>query len=368
MNTLIKSLSIGGGLVAASLAVGCAKTLPPEQPVAKAPVSLGSNELRDADNIILVTDASASTYFERTFPQNKAVSQSLAKNLPDRNVRANSSTYNVGVIGFGGDDRVVLPLQNFDRGAVESTVDQIEIMGSIDGFGGTTPITEVIGEAGAQLEGQSGKAAIVIVSDGEADDPRGALAAASALAEARPNTCFHTVQTGDSALGGEFLRRLAATTNCGSARAANTINTASNFDAFTTTVVAGAAPPAPPPVAAAPDPCAGTIRLRGINFAFDSAEIDPAGAAVLDVAAETLERCRAVNVKVEGYTDSTGPADYNMGLSKRRANSAAGYIAGQGVDADRLDPVGFGENDPVASNDTREGRAKNRRVDLVPVR
>lgn len=351
--------------LAVFVGAGCASPLPPKEPVATKPVSLSSREIREVDNIVILTDASASTYFARTFPEAKAMSQSFAKTLPDKSARAKSSEYNVGVIGFGGNDRVTLPLQNFDRSKVESTIDDIHVMGSIDGFGGTTPIHSVIDEAGQELEGRPGPAAIVLFSDGNADDPAGALAAAQALVEARPNTCFHAVQVGDDPQGAEFMTQLAAISPCGSARNATTVASASTFDAFTKGVVLGQAPP-PPVAAPPPSPCAGTIRLRGIEFGFDKADIDPGGAAVLDVAADTLKRCKDVQVKIEGFTDSTGPESYNQGLSERRARSVESYLQGAGVADDRLDAVGYGESRPVAPNDTREGRARNRRVELHP--
>ncbi|MCB1832791.1 MAG: OmpA family protein, partial [Geminicoccaceae bacterium] len=68
--------------------------------------------------------------------------------------------------------------------------------------------------------------------------------------------------------------------------------------------------------------------------------------------------------EVQGHTDSTGATDYNQGLSERRAQSVLDYLTGKGVEAERLTAVGFGENRPIASNDTEEGRAQNRRVEI----
>ena len=123
--------------------------------------------------------------------------------------------------------------------------------------------------------------------------------------------------------------------------------------------------PAPPPPAPAPPPdnC-GRIVLRGVNFAFDSAEIDGSSSVVLDAAADQLNECRNVSVRVEGNTDSVGTDAYNQGLSERRAESVQGHLIGRGVSASRLTAVGFGESQPIASNETDEGRALNRRVEL----
>jgi OOP family OmpA-OmpF porin len=106
------------------------------------------------------------------------------------------------------------------------------------------------------------------------------------------------------------------------------------------------------------------LVLRGVNFGFDSAEIDPASAVVLDVAAETLQKRPDLSVEVGGHTDATGPEAYNKGLSQRRADSVRRYLTGKGVSAGRLRAVGYGESNPIAPNDTRDGRALNRRVEL----
>jgi OOP family OmpA-OmpF porin len=106
------------------------------------------------------------------------------------------------------------------------------------------------------------------------------------------------------------------------------------------------------------------IVLRGINFAFDSAKIEPEFEPVLDVAVEELQANPGVNIEVSGHTDATGADEYNQGLSERRANSVVEYLVGKGVSASRLQAVGHGESSPVADNATRDGRAQNRRVEL----
>jgi OOP family OmpA-OmpF porin len=106
--------------------------------------------------------------------------------------------------------------------------------------------------------------------------------------------------------------------------------------------------------------------LRGVTFAFDSDEVTGASMATLDVAAEALQECPNVNTSVEGYTDSVGDADYNMGLSQRRAESVSNYLSSHGVSPSRLHPKGFGESQPIADNGTDDGRELNRRVELTP--
>ena len=121
-----------------------------------------------------------------------------------------------------------------------------------------------------------------------------------------------------------------------------------------------AARPAPPPP---PPPVEERIVLRGVNFDFDKATIRPDAAVILDEAASMLSS-HSGNVTVSGYTDSVGTDVYNQGLSERRANAVKEYLVGKGIDASRLTTMGYGESNPIASNDTADGRALNRRVEL----
>jgi OOP family OmpA-OmpF porin len=105
--------------------------------------------------------------------------------------------------------------------------------------------------------------------------------------------------------------------------------------------------------------------LTGINFAFDSAKLDKESEARVDRAVDNLKRNPKIKVLIEGHTDSTGPEDYNMGLSIRRAQTVKDYMVSQGIAKERLSLKGFGETQPLVSNDTKEGRAQNRRVEFV---
>jgi outer membrane protein OmpA-like peptidoglycan-associated protein len=130
-------------------------------------------------------------------------------------------------------------------------------------------------------------------------------------------------------------------------------------------------PPAPAPeVAAAPPPPVPApapkrrIVLRGVHFDFDKTEIRSDAAPILDTAAQTLQEESEITVSVEGHTDAVGGEEYNQGLSVRRAKAVRDYLVEKGVDASRMSVEGFGESRPVASNDTADGRAQNRRVEL----
>ena len=126
-------------------------------------------------------------------------------------------------------------------------------------------------------------------------------------------------------------------------------------------------PPAPPPPPPPPAPVAQKLVLRGVHFDFNKANIRPGDAAVLDEAAATLKQNPKVTINVNGYCDAIGSDAYNLKLSQRRAEAVVNYLVQQGIPASQLMPTGYGKTDFVASNDSAEGRAQNRRVELVPV-
>lgn len=107
------------------------------------------------------------------------------------------------------------------------------------------------------------------------------------------------------------------------------------------------------------------ITLEGVNFATNSARIQPQSAAILDHAVKVLNENAVVHVRVEGHTDSRGSAEYNKTLSEKRATSVAAYLTSKGIDGSRLSAIGYGEASPIAPNDSKDNMYKNRRVELV---
>lgn len=129
-------------------------------------------------------------------------------------------------------------------------------------------------------------------------------------------------------------------------------------------------PAAPKPVApkpAAPKPAAPTtVTLTGdFAFALNSAELTSEGRAVLDEFIPALKANTNTKVVIAGYTCNLGNAVYNQRLSERRAQAAADYLISRGIAAERLTIFGYGEMRPAFSNDTEQGRARNRRVELT---
>jgi len=103
----------------------------------------------------------------------------------------------------------------------------------------------------------------------------------------------------------------------------------------------------------------------GILFDVDSSKVQPAGKKNLTALAEILNKYEETNILIEGHTDSTGNEEYNLTLSRNRAQSVANDLESVGVQAPRFTIMGYGETQPVASNDTAAGRQANRRVEIA---
>jgi OOP family OmpA-OmpF porin len=345
----------------AVIALGCtAKTLPSESPLSVSPLQFGSGEARLPDQVVVLTDASGTMYQHQTFPQAKALTSTFVAAMPEGSSRGlKPGGYEAGLISFGGDERITAPLAAFDRAALASTVDSYRILGELGGYGGNTPYHDVIAEVRGSLTQRSANSAVVVFSDGIPDDEMAALRAARDLGLAYAGTvCIHTVQTGDDPLGADFLKRLSNVTGCGTTRSANSVSDPAAFMRFVREVFVTTTK------APEPDVCSGVIRLRGVEFEFDKADLTGASGVVLDAAIEGLLVCPNVPLRVEGHTDALGSNEYNQDLGLRRAESVRRYLVNGGVAARRVTARSYGETRPIATNDTDEGRQLNRRVEL----
>jgi len=111
-----------------------------------------------------------------------------------------------------------------------------------------------------------------------------------------------------------------------------------------------------------------SLVLEGVNFATNKAELTAESSAALDRIAASLRDWPEVKVEVGGHTDSSGDATHNLRLSGARAKAVVEYLVNKGIDASRITAKAYGEGSPIADNNTAEGKAKNRRVELKPAK
>jgi OOP family OmpA-OmpF porin len=371
-------------IVATLAAAGCSTSTPYQQPFAAQPVVLGAGEELAVDRLIVLFDASGSIHPKKVFPGEKAWVESFVQGMPD-------GQYESTIRSFGGDDRRGAQLAPFNREGMAAGANGLELIGE------DSPLDAVLLELADQLEDAGGRTAVVVVTDGIPNQPayggpaEPTLAAGRKLIEkSKGSVCYHTVLAGDEPGGRALLEALSALTDCGSFRLSSSVSDGASLASFERDVFVTAAA-APVVVAAAPgdadgdgvldaaDECPGTPIgakvdergcwvLEGVRFASNSADILPgAGAAIASVSA-VLKQNPDLRIQIDGYTDSSGAAAYNQSLSERRAEAIRKELVADGIAATRLDAKGFGEENPIADNATRAGRAENRRIEFTVLR
>ena len=123
-------------------------------------------------------------------------------------------------------------------------------------------------------------------------------------------------------------------------------------------------PPPPPPKPKPAPKVERTIILDDVLFDFDKSNVKPEAAAILDRLVAFMNENKDKKASLSGHTDNIGTEAYNQRLSERRVSAVQGYIVKKGVESSRVSGQGFGESKPIADNKTREGRSKNRRVEI----
>jgi OOP family OmpA-OmpF porin len=166
--------------------------------------------------------------------------------------------------------------------------------------------------------------------------------------------CIYAVLIGNDEAGRKLMKEISEIGSCGFATDADSIFSAPDMADFSRKVFLG-----------------GHVKswtLTGIEFEFASAAITPDSHSILDKAVKVLKENPSVKVSIEGHTDNIGSGSYNQTLSENRAKAVMNYFIKKGISEDRLSSVGYGYTRPVASNETAEGRSKNRRVELITIK
>jgi OOP family OmpA-OmpF porin len=380
------------GLALAVALAGCAtKQTPTPTPAPFQPVQLNpDNYIKKVDTFVVVMDASQSMtedYKGRSkFDQAKQLIANMNQTIPPLDYRAGLVSFGTGGCMDGKDARVLYGLTSYRRADFAAGLDSQKCAS------GVSPMSEGISASHGALQTSAlGRTALIVVSDFKEIYEGGAIERATKLKEAMGDKlCIYPIVVGQDR-GKKFADEMAKFSGCGFAVNADDISSPNAMADYVTKVFLAPAPPKPAPVAAAPavldsdgdgvpdsrDKCPNTPKgvkvnadgcweLKGVFFDVDKAVIkDP---RVLDEAVAIMKANPKITGEVHGHTDSTGSEAHNQRLSERRANAVRDYFIKQGIAADRIRAKGFGESNPIASNDTAEGRALNRRVELHPDR
>ena len=243
----------------------------------------------------------------------------------------------------------VLPQGTFNANSMEKAIKSLK--SDLGIYGRLTPMGDGISALTGDYNRMSRKAAVIMVTDGNSNYGSDPVAQATALYNSNPDICIHVISLADTPEGKATIKAITAMRSCSvTVEAADLLRSDAVVDQFVKDVfydiVAG-----------------GTIALRSVQFAFDSDVITDESAAILDEVARMLLNSPR-NVEIGGHTCSIGSAEYNMGLSQRRANSVKNYLAQKGVPAASMTATGYGLTQPKFDNRTEEGRRLNRRAEI----
>lgn len=340
------------------------------------------------DNFMVILDKSSSMSWkyngEKRLTIAKDFLNAMNQTLPE--MKFNGALRTFGTSGFGTPTALIYGPAEYSRKEFQGALDTAQR--AI----GRSPLGAAITAAGADLKESEGQIAVIIVSDGADMDTTPITAAKNMKAKFGDRVCIYTVLVGDDPAGEILMKQVANAGGCGFSVSADELKDSGDMGDFVKNVfLAKIVKPAPKPVAKPMDsdgdgvtddkdqcpntPKGATVDARGcwtyaavVLYDFDSAEIKSEAFPILDEAVLILKKNPEVKVEIDGHTDNTGSAAYNMNLSERRAKSVMKYFVDRDVEAERLTTKGFGLTKPAASNDTKEGRAKNRRVELTPVK
>jgi OOP family OmpA-OmpF porin len=376
-------------LLTAALVAGCATiTSPPEFAPVNLTAKVAAGDISErATSFIVILDASQSMNARDNGQSNIQTAwntvHKLAMTLPEKmNAKAGLRVYGTAPKPFLTSNALIHGMAPFNR------KEFIGALCTVKSASGESPLALAIAAAGEDFAASpTDRLALIIVSDGEETTSNSLEKARELVASYGGRLCIHTVHAGASPKGKALLESVAKTAPCGVATTAGAISCPEPMAAFAIQALfaQGAGAPAPAAgfldddndgVANAADLCPGTPQgapvgatgcfwMTGACFDTASAAIKPKYKGWLNDAALILKSNPEMKVEVRGHTDNAKSETYNKKLSRRRAEAVVKYLCGKGVSKDQLTANGYWFSMPAAANDTPEGRALNRRVDLT---
>jgi OOP family OmpA-OmpF porin len=309
--------------------------------------------VRLVDNAIFLLDTSSSMN-DKYRDTGKSRLELVVSELTKRNAYTPELGYKFGFYVYTP-WASIYEVETFNRKGVADALAALPKEGS-----GPTRLTRGLEKLEPILASLTGPTAVFVFSDGSYTGKRRPITIASRIV-ANHDVCFYVISTAREKQEAGIIERVAGLNECSRviplsnflARAE--YSTGALFEVRANAIL----------VTRTETRTVG-LEIDPLHFAFDSAELDATARAELDEAGVFLKSNPAAYVVIEGYSDNTGPTEYNLQLSRRRVESAGNYLVeSYGIEDERFVLYWHGPKNPVASNDTREGRAKNRRIEMA---
>jgi len=367
------------------ISFGCAAQQP-SKPIPNFTLTpFNANEyVSSIDNFLIVFDASSSMDDEygenKKFDMATKIVNRLNQTLPELGQNGALRSFGHSPAVSNKPTILIYGMEKYSTKALD------EKFKKVSAAGGTSPMSVALNASGQEeLKGIYGKTAVLIISDGQPENSLESpitLQAAQALKDqAGAGLCYYPIFVGDNPKGLVLMEDIAKIGKCGFVSNADTLLTDAGMSQFVKDVFLtrkpvpqAAATPAPAP---APSSKTTATVLKGTNekgvwvvgeafFDFDKSVVKPEAFDYLNLIVEELKTYPQIKVRIQGHTDIIGTKAYNDALSIRRAQAVKTYLTNRGISGDRMTLEGFGFSKPEATNKTAEGRALNRRVEIVP--
>jgi OmpA-OmpF porin, OOP family len=233
-------------------------------------------------------------------------------------------------------------------------------LGTLECAASTTPIAEAIDSTSTLLAEDTGKIAVIIVSDFNWNDPDAVKSSLAELRSQHPNNvCVHTVKVGNDTEYDAMISSMIDASGCDSAVAASAVASGPALSTYVADTLLT-------PKEKGLEYTTHTVSAE-VLFDFDKSLLKEQGKAELRKLGQIImsQGMAVGDIDVVGHTDSVGTDAYNQALSVRRAQAVKNFLVSGGISAGIIDVIGMGKRQPVASNDNAAGRAMNRRVDVL---
>lgn len=390
--TFLKVLFV---LMASALVFGCAAQQP--RTVFKAhdlnSMVRSGDYVQKVDNFMAIIDGSGSMS-SADLRSAKDTASRMNQTIPDLKLKAGIRRFGLGDYGNTSRTALLYGVTSYTKEGFEGGLRMLRH------GNGDSPLGMAIDAASEDLKSVRGNIALIVISDGQEMDNTPVTAAIKMKSAYSDRLCIYTVLVGNDDEGKVVLDRVAMAGKCGFATKASSLASPADMADFVGKVfLAKAVKPEPPkpeppkPVVAPPKPkdsdgdgiyddkdkCPGTPMgapvsadgcwvIKNVEFDTDKWEIKSWFRPELIQVADVMKKNPWLKMEVQGHTDIRASAEHNQRLSERRAESVKEYLVDQGISDDRLSTVGFGFNKPIASNNTEEGMARNRRSEIKIVR